>query len=141
MTRNSTDRRAAQYSRPVMHPRTLLVCVLSLVATAAFPAVGFAQAAGDTEYAGVAGVNVTAPPAVAPAAVAPEAGTAAETAEGSTPTPATATPATAQVAGASTNSTLPFTGRDVVFMLLVGLGLTGLGLVLRTAVGRATPAG
>lgn len=123
----------------MLHPRTLLACLLCLVATAAFPAVGFAQAAGDTEYSGVAGANAIAP---APPAL-PTSGTAAETSEGSSPapTPATATPATAQVASETSSGTLPFTGRDVLLMLFVGIGLVGLGVVLRTTVGRATPAG
>lgn len=112
------------------------------MATAAFPAVGFAQAAGDTEYSGVAGVNAVSPTAAAPAAVTPASGTAAETAQGSQPAAAdtaTATPATAQVASETSSGTLPFTGRDVLLMLLAGLGLVGLGIVLRTTVGRAAP--
>lgn len=119
--------------------RTLLACLLCLVATAAFPAVGLAQTASQAEYTGVAGENLTSP--TTPTGTAPKtpaSGTLGATDKGTTPT-AKATPA-AQIAGETSKGTLPFTGRDLLLMLLAGIGLIGLGVALRSATGHA-PAG
>ena len=124
-----------RYIRLVMRSRNLLACLLCLVGMVAFPAVGLAQTAGDTEYGGVAAANATSPQTPAP----PASGTAGETAQGTAPA-TTAKADTAQVADASTSGTLPFTGRDILLMLVAGIGLVGLGVVLRSATRRA-PAG
>jgi hypothetical protein len=121
----------------VIRSRTLLAWLICLVAAAAFPAAGFAQTAGQAEYGGIAGADATSPTAAAGTA---PSGTAGVADQGSTPT-AKATPAeTAQIADKSDNGTLPFTGQDILLMLLAGAGLVGLGLALRAAAGRA-PAG
>lgn len=129
----------AGYIRSVMTSRNLLACLLCLVGMVAFPAAALAQTAGDTEYGGVAAANATSPATPTP----PASGTAGETTQGTAPatTPtATAKADTAQVAGETASGTLPFTGRDILLMLLVGAGLVGLGVVLRVASRRA-PAG
>lgn len=111
-----------------MRARSLLATLVCLVAVAAFPATGIAQTAGQVEYGGVAAAQETSPPvATPPAAVA------AETAES---TPAKSTPAPsgpeASVAADTSDGTLPFTGRDLLLMLVAGLGLVGVGVALRT---------
>ena len=112
-----------------MRARSLLATLVCLVAVAAFPATGIAQTAGQAEYGGVAAVQETSPPAATP----PAAGVAAETAES---TPAESTPAPsgpeAAVAADTSDGTLPFTGRDLLLMLVAGLGLVGVGVALRT---------
>lgn len=128
------DRRpGAGYIRSVIRSRNLLACLFCVVGMVAFPAAALAQTAGDTEYGGVAAANATSPATPTP----PASGTAGETTQSTTPT---AKPETAQVADQTASGTLPFTGRDILLMLVAGIGLVGLGVVLRSATRRA-PAG
>lgn len=110
-----------------------------MLALAAMPAVSFGQTASQAQYGGVEGTVEAQPTppsqgvlgeepteeAAPPAEAAPEAAPQAEA---------------APKAEAAPEGALPFTGQDLVLMLLAGAGLIGLGLVLRRATGRA-PAG
>ncbi len=117
-----------------MHLRALLTCVACLVAVAAFPAAGLAQTAGQAEYGGVAGTTANSP-TNPPSGVAGTTAAGTSKGKGNKASSKKRAPVTLK-----TTDTLPFTGRDIVAMLLAGLALVGLGVVLRSATRRA-PAG
>jgi hypothetical protein len=104
----------------VTRARILVACIACAVATAAFPATGLAQTAGQAEYGGVAG------------AVVPPSGVAGQTVTGSAKPKAKAK-RKEPVSKVVTTGTLPFTGRDLLLMTLAGLALVGVGVALRTA--------
>ncbi|HUR85605.1 MAG TPA: hypothetical protein VMY78_09685 [Solirubrobacteraceae bacterium] len=139
-----------------MRSRFLLALLVGLLAVAALPAAGLAQTAGQIEYGGVAAASETSPPATAgtTAGTTAGAGVLGETAESdpgasgsgaageSTGSGSGTAPSgsAAQVAADTSDGTLPFTGRDLLLMLVAGLGLVGIGVALRTAT-RQSPAG
>jgi|tagenome__1003787_1003787.scaffolds.fasta_scaffold19392504_2 hypothetical protein len=137
MTRMWTAPRAAGTLGVMTRSRTLLACALCLLATAAFPAVGSAQTAAQDQYSGVAGTTANSP-------TNPPSGVAGQTASGTAKNKPSSTPSNNAPSGTSgevaSNGTLPFTGRDLVLMVLAGLALVGLGVALRSAT-RRSPAG
>jgi hypothetical protein len=100
------------------------------------PAVSFGQTASQAQYGGVEGTVEAAPTPQAPTPPVEEQETLPSEEEGG---PQAEAPIAAPEA-APEEGALPFTGSDLVMMLLAGAGLISLGLLLRRATGRS-PAG
>lgn len=109
--------------------RRLAPLIGCLIAFAAVPAAAYGQTASAAQYGGVEQEVVTGGPTAPP----PQQGVEEETATGGPTTPgAQRGPSEDAVAGPeSAEGTLPFTGRDLVLILVAGLGLVGLGAALR----------
>lgn len=118
---------------PSLAVRRLIICTASVLAAMAMPAVSHGQTASAAQYGGVEGVVETGP--TAPVAPGPTEQEPAPTAEESPP--AEAAPTAAPQPEAAPTGRLPFTGQDIVLMLLAGVGLLGMGLALRRATGSA----
>lgn len=91
----------------VPRSRLLVVFFVCLVTAAVVPAAGLAETSKQAQYGGVPGPNA----------------------------PLSSEPPT-QASAQASSQTLPFTGGDLLLMLLAGTGLAGLGLVLRTTTRR-----
>lgn len=112
--------------------RRLTTLIGCLIAFAAMPAASYGQASA-AQYGGVeqeVDSGATPTPGAPPAQDTED-----ETGAGGSPTPdsSRAPEQDAAAAPESAEGTLPFTGQDLVLMLLAGLGLAGLGVTLRRA--------